>query len=157
MVVVSGVQTVYLGILRTVEQGLPPSAETGIAIGGFISVLFFVVLIAFALKWRRHADTHKRLMLFASLSIMGPAFGGAGDGRPLGEFLGELLPSGVLFDPYYVTIALVLLAVVIFDYTTRNRVCTATLLGGGALITEQIFVRTIAPTEFAESFVYLLA
>jgi len=157
LVVVSGVQTIYLGIQRSVEQGLALSAETGIVIGGFISVLFFVALIAFALKWRRHADTHKRLMLFASLSIMGPAFGGAGDGRPLGEFLSELLPSGVLFDPYFVTIALVLSAVVIFDYATRSRICTATLLGGGTLITEQILASTISRTEFGEGLVRLLA
>ncbi len=40
----------------------------------YMSLLSFVVLVALAVRFRRRLAVHRRLMLFASISIIGPAF-----------------------------------------------------------------------------------
>lgn len=40
-----------------------------------VNLILFVGLYLSAIFWRRHTAVHKRLMLYATLSIMGPAFG----------------------------------------------------------------------------------
>ena len=158
LVVVSGVQTSYLGIHRTVAVGLPANSETPIVIGNFVSMLFFTGLFAFAVKYRRYPETHKRLMLFASLTIMGPTFGGP-EIRPLGDFLFQVIPriGSYQADPYLVTTVMVFLAVAIFDKRTKDRVQVATLVGGGAVFVRILLARTIASTELGENIVRQLA
>jgi hypothetical protein len=38
-----------------------------------VALALFTAFVAAALYWRKHADTHKRLMLLASIAIIGPA------------------------------------------------------------------------------------
>jgi hypothetical protein len=100
-----------------------------------ISLIVAAVFIGTALVLRRHAEAHKRLMLFASLLLVAPAL------PRLALLLGRwisLLASpqvGVLLT--VLTIALLLpLTIVLHDLKTRHRVHIATLMGvGGMLLT----------------------
>jgi hypothetical protein len=62
------------GILST---GLPasPSAALGFLWGNIEAISLFSIMVATALITRRRPDTHKRLMLLASIAVITPAVG----------------------------------------------------------------------------------
>jgi len=49
--------------------------EPLVATANGVNLLWFAGLYVAAIAWRRHAATHKRLMVYASLMLMGPAAG----------------------------------------------------------------------------------
>lgn len=63
---------------------------SGIVLHNFISMLSFAAFVMLAVYWRRNGADHKRLMFFASVSMLGPALSG-GD-RPIGELLVQFVP-----------------------------------------------------------------
>jgi hypothetical protein len=88
------------------------------SIFNFFGVVEFSVLAGSALAFRKHKEIHKRLMLFANISLMGP---------PITHFLGHfglLTPVTVL-----VGLAMFFLSAVARDYISTRRVhpLTATL------------------------------
>jgi hypothetical protein len=88
------------------------------SIFNFFAIVEFPLLAGLALLYRKHKEIHKRLMLFANISLMGP---------PITHFLGHfglLSPVTVL-----VGLALFFLAAVARDYISTRRVhpLTATL------------------------------
>jgi hypothetical protein len=88
------------------------------SIFNFFAVVEFPVLAGAALLYRKHKEIHKRLMLFANISLMGP---------PITHFLGHfglLTPVTVLFG-----LAMFFLSAVARDYISTRRVhpLTATL------------------------------
>lgn len=93
-----------------------PHQLFAIAIGDMIA---FGVLVGAAVLQRQHPDTHKRLMLLATISLLNGA-------------IGRLLRQYGLGGPpnlFYGTDVLVL-ALVVFDLVARGRVHRATLWGG---------------------------
>jgi hypothetical protein len=54
------------------RQGVPPLVFLTIPLGG---VVVFVSLVALAIYFRHKSETHKRLMLLATISILTPAIG----------------------------------------------------------------------------------
>ena len=52
-------------------QAMPRVAS--VVVPGSVGLLLFSVLVAAGVRWRRIPDVHRRLMLFASLAIIGPA------------------------------------------------------------------------------------
>lgn len=86
------------------------------------SLLIFATFVASALYWRRHSDVHKRLMLLASIAILGPA---------VARIL-PLLTSG----PGYLSAAVLSstliglpLTLVLYDLFATRRVHRATIVG----------------------------
>ena len=90
---------------------------------GNLGALFaFVVLFACGVLKRRVPDSHKRLMLLASISLMSPAISRI-----------ALLPVFAGMDLVFVTVAgvlLLVLVVALFDLVTLRRVHRETLWGG---------------------------
>jgi hypothetical protein len=87
-----------------------PDALFG-SIFNFLGVIEFTLLAGTALAYRRRKEIHKRLMLFANISLMGPPIT-----HGLGHF-GLLTPFTVL-----VGLAMFFLSAVVGDYLSARRV-----------------------------------
>lgn len=128
-VVVAGSLTTVYFVPRAVAAGVETESITGIFTGNFISLISFAVFVGLALKWRRNAANHKRLMYFATLSILSPAL--AGLNRPFGAFLTQFIPS---HGPVVITV--LILAVAAFDQFGEGRLRKVTIWGGAAILTK---------------------
>ena len=102
------------------------------------AVVDFAVLAFLGLQERRKdLFAHKRLMLLATISILGPAIG------RLAFVTGPTI--------YYAVFALLLALVITFDLATRRKVHRATVLGTIVIVSSQgvaeLFWRTAAAAE----------
>lgn len=100
-------------------------------------MLLFGILVGAALYFRRRSDTHKRLMLLATIAILPAAvarlpFGFIETGGPL-VFFG-------LSDLFIVPL-------IIFDIITRGRPHRATLLGGALIVLSHPLRMVIGGTQ----------
>jgi hypothetical protein len=127
-----------------IERGLN---GTSIIVWGDLSALLaFAVFLSAAILLRRRRETHKRLMLLASISLMQPAVSRISR-WPLFAGVDNALFSvgGVL---------LLLLALVLYDVASRKRLHAATLLGGSFMMGLRIAsIWVIAVSEAGRSFV----
>ncbi len=90
------------------------SAVTAADLAGFV---VFPTLVALAIYFRRRVDIHMRLMLIATLEMVGPAAARIGS-------------WGGVFVPTIITVMLGLMAaLVVHDLWTRRRIHLATILG----------------------------
>lgn len=99
------------------------SFALGFALAGLASLVPFVVLVALALAWRRRPAAHKRLMFWALVWTLGPAFTNS---RPLGQFLDPLVAPHL---PFFPADLLWLAALLAYDWTTLRRIHPVTWLG----------------------------
>jgi hypothetical protein len=127
------------------SMGLGTAFVAGVIWGNFSSVFSFAVLLASAVHFRRRPEIHKRLMLLASTSLIGPAlvriatwpiFGSIPN---LGFSLGGLI--------------MLLSALAIHDGWTTRRVHPATLLGGTFRVAMSFGSAAIAGTELGQAIV----
>lgn len=100
---------VVMGLVADLRLGAgitsPHDGDIIVFWGNLFSLVFFAALVSLGVVFRHRAETHKRLMLMASFSIVGPALarfadwpispGGSG-GRPLYGIGGLLLLFGSL-------------------------------------------------------------
>jgi hypothetical protein len=123
---------VPLGFTLAIEAARAGRAPLGLTPLEFLIIpvfdmLVFAPLVAAAVYYRRQADIHKRLMLIATLSLLGAALarvtGTPGAGGPLVFF-------GVA--------DLLILAGAIYDRRTRGRVLPAYKWGGGFVVGSQV-------------------
>jgi hypothetical protein len=121
---------------------------SGVVFANVASVVSFAALVGAAVLLRSRPDAHKRLMLLASISILGPALARISRWPVLG---GEQGP--------FVALALVslLLAVLAHDVVTLRRIHPATLLGAAVSIAASVGGNLIATTELGRAFVRWLA
>jgi hypothetical protein len=110
--------------VETLRRGRPPggvpSKFFAIPLG---DIIVFGVLVGAAVLWRRQSDTHKRLMLLATISLLTAA---------VGRFLGQVGMGGAP-NLFYGTDVFVF-ALVIYDLVSRGRVHPATLWGGAMVM-----------------------
>ena len=122
------------------RRGLGTANET--AVMAFLpiplfSVWVFGVLVAGALFWRRRPETHKRLMLVATISILSAA---------IARFhLAVVFTYGA--TAFYILTDVLLLVCVLYDVATRKRLHSAYLWGGLILLTSQHASIWIAHTD----------
>jgi len=95
------------------------SAVTAADLAGFV---IFPTLVGFAIYFRRRVDIHMRLMLIATMEILGPAAARTG---ALG---------GVVTTIFAVAMYGLIVALVVHDLWTRRRIHLATVLGLAFLI-----------------------
>lgn len=112
-----------------------------------VGILFFGGLVAAGVALRRKADWHKRLMLCATVSILGP---GLGRLLPMGSF-GPAAPL-VMFG----VIELFALAGPVNDLIARRRVHPAYFWGVGAIISSQILIAPLAFAPPTQALLHLL-
>ena len=111
------------------------SMALGFALSSMSSLVPFVVLIALAVLARRKAATHKRLMFWAMVWTVGPAFAGS---RPLGELLDPLVQPHLAFFPSDLFWLAALLA---YDWNTEKRIHAVTWVGFAVLAFYAIFAQ----------------
>jgi hypothetical protein len=118
-------------------------------------ILFFAVVVGFAIANVRRPETHMRLMLLASISIMQPAVARVvraimapnapppGSGRP---------PPVEMTYTAAAIVDVLLLAAIFFDWRTRGKVHPVYLIGGAALIAVQFSRGPLSTTPLWNGF-----
>jgi len=156
---VVGAAVLFVGILLTVEipgwlttQGLDFSVEENIqrwsriVWGDFGNMIAFGAFFGLAVFLRHRVEMHKRLMLLASISILGPAL------ARMNGLLGIDAINGRMFS--WFGLLMLLLALVIYDLRQDRRVHIATLIGGPLfLIDRYVFPFVFGASEFGRSVV----
>jgi hypothetical protein len=118
-------------------------------------IIFFAIIVGFAVANVRRPETHMRLMLLASISILHAAVGRItraiiapnaprpGEGPPAPVEM-TYLPGGL--------VDLLLVAAMFFDWRTRRRVHPVYLIGGAALVTMQFSRGAASQTPLWQGF-----
>jgi uncharacterized membrane protein YozB (DUF420 family) len=137
MMVVVGIKGALLAASRAggfVGVPIPPLSFMAIP---FFDMVIFAVLIGCAIARRQDPQTHKRLMLVGSISLLSAA---------IARWPFELMatPSPLVF--FGITNAF-LLAVVAWDLATRRRLHPATLWGGLLVVVSQPLRLVVSGTE----------
>lgn len=116
-----------------------------------LNILVFGVLVAAGLALRRDAAAHKRLMLVATMSIIG-----AGFGRIVTQLTGAPPPFTIV-PGVYIAANVLLLAIAIHDHRTRGRQHPAFLIAAGVFIATEFaagqLLRSPGWTEFTRALV----
>jgi hypothetical protein len=125
-VIISGGLATPYRMAELAAQGRPlwPNRTTSILVwSNTASIVAFAILLAAAIVLRRRPDTHKRLMLLASISIIQPAFG-----RIFRWPVFEAPPLEVLMLSVAAPFALVG-ALIVYDFLSRKSLHPATVAG----------------------------
>lgn len=97
-----------------------PEEGAAFALGSLSSLIPFVLLVGVAIVRRRKPQIHKRLMFWAFVWMLGPAFTNT---RPLGRVLDPLVAP---FLPFFPSDFVWLFALVAYDWITLRRIHPAT-------------------------------
>jgi hypothetical protein len=151
--IVSGVITSIYFVPRGVGFSYPMDIITGIFFGNIFSLFIFAVFVSLAIRWRRESGSHKRMMYFATLSIIGPAFGF--NERPVGPFLQQILPQAISPEIAFVLASVVALG--IHDLMRAGRLRRTTVIGTVLLTVNFLLNSYLASHEGAQRFVMSLA
>ncbi len=113
-----------------------------VVFGGFVSLIVFAVLVTLAIQWRRRPETHKRLMLLATIALLGAATG------RIAAYLGTAVPAiaqlpflGLLLTDVF------LIALVVHDWRAARRLHPATLYGGLSVLLMQALSNSPLPSN----------
>ena len=131
---------VVLGIIAgidAVKRGSPPIMPDPrmFFTVPFFGMLTFAAVVGLGIYWRRRAETHKRLMLLSSATILDAAvarYPGVLDAHPVAFFAGA---------------DVIILLGILYDLVSRGRVHKVWIYGGGAVILSQALRLAVAPTE----------
>jgi len=104
-------------------QRIPPPFPPAVALAlGLFDIIVFATLVSWAIYWRRSSDWHKRLMLSATILLLGAAvvrivaFNGVHDPRYF--ILAEYCSAFVFFVPCFA-----------YDWMTRHKLHPANIVG----------------------------
>ena len=104
-------------------EGIPP---LGFLVVPLADILVFAILVGAAFYFRRKPDVHKRLMLLATISILGAAIA-----RLPFAFLQAGPPA------FFGATDLFIVACLVYDLVSRGRIHRATALGGLLIVASQ--------------------
>jgi hypothetical protein len=123
MVVVGTVMAITSAREGHAPPGVPPLAFLAVPL---FDMLVFAPLVAAGIYFRRRPEIHKRLMLLATISLMG---------APAARLPTALAAAGPFF--YFGVVDLLLLSGVLYDLATRRKVHPVYVWGGLLLIVSQ--------------------
>jgi uncharacterized membrane protein YozB (DUF420 family) len=132
------VAMVFTGIFVILDKPRFNIASRAFIFTPLLSLILFPLFIGFAIRLRRDAATHKRLILLGS-SLLVPA----GLRRTL-HILGAAQAEPYT---YWVAHGLILLPLLVFDLVTRRRPHLATLIGGSILLLRHVLHEYVAFTD----------
>lgn len=120
---------IIIGVYTSIVRAKGPSPIPDVNPLSFLTIplgdmLLFGILVGAALYFRRRADTHKRLMLLATIAILPAAVARL----PIG-----FVETGGPFV-FFGLSDLFILPLLVFDIITRGRPHRATLLGGALIV-----------------------
>lgn len=166
LVVIGGLMATFNVVARSLEQGITLDMDmseidpalgsginfltfiSGVVWANIVSVSTFAILLCSAIIFRRHPDIHKRLILIATVSILGPALARISRLEIFGGEQGPFIPLALLS---------LLAIIVVFDLSTLKKVHRASLLAITLAITLGLIGTMIAVSEFGLEFVRNLA
>jgi hypothetical protein len=127
---------VLLGIVTTVsaveQHRVPPFFPPGVfLVLDVLGIVGFGILTAWAIALRKQPAWHKRLMLCGTILVMSPALGRI---LPM-PLLGKFAPLAV-----FASMAVYVIAGMIFDLRLRGRIHPAYYWGGGVLVVTNVLV-----------------
>jgi len=147
-----------LGITLDVDMSdIDPALGSGITYLTFITAVIwnnitavctFAVLIIAAVYFRSSPDIHKRLLLVASVSIIGPALARISRLEILGGEQGPFIPLAALS---------LLLAILVYDFSAIKKLHKTSLAAIVYAISLKVAAGRIASSEFGQDFVRNLA
>jgi hypothetical protein len=115
--------------------------------GNFVDIAVFAALVVTAILLRRNPQAHKRLMLLASIAIIGPALARISRWSVFGGEDGLFIPVVLLG---------LLAAVVVHDLVSARRLHRATLIGSGVIVLATIAGPMIALSKFGLAVVRMM-
>jgi hypothetical protein len=113
----------------------------------FFAINSFAVTVFLAVRWRRHADAHKRLILLSNAALLGAAVARI----PLAAVQSGA-PFTFIFGP-----DLIILAGALYDWRTRGRVHKVWLRGGAAMVASQVLMMAVMGTAWWHAFAEAMA
>jgi hypothetical protein len=113
----------------------------------FFAINSFAITVFLAVRWRNHAETHKRLMLLANTALLGAAVARI----PLAAIQAGA-PFTFIFGP-----DLIILAGIAYDALTRRRIHRVWMIGGGAMVASQIVMMAVMGTAWWHGFAEAMA
>lgn len=128
----TGIAAVVTGVHVTLARAEAGTIMMRTVWSNLTGALAFTVFVAMAVVLRRDAETHKRLILLASIAFVQPAVARIMRWPPFADLGVAPLVMSVFVSFLFV----ILLAV--HDVSTRNKLHAATLLGGGFLIAARV-------------------
>jgi len=123
-------------IPRYTAAGVTAAEIQFIVIGDLVSLVVFSGLVAAALAWRHHRDWHRRLMVVASIMIIGPA-------------VARLERAGIAVPVPAVLLGL-LLAVGVNDTVQLGRLHRATVVSASVVLLSLAALLLVVGTRSAE-------
>jgi hypothetical protein len=121
--------------------------QSGVVWSNLIMIVAFALLVAAAILFRKHPQAHKRLMLLASIAIIGPALARISRlphlGGENGPFVGIVL-------------LILLLAVVAHDLFVSRRLHPATLAGGAVIVGGFASLHFVATSNWGQQLVRMM-
>ena len=66
---------VVLWSVANAPAGQPVELTALIVVGDLLAMATFAILVSLAIAWRNKPETHSRMLMLASISVAGPAFG----------------------------------------------------------------------------------
>jgi len=133
---------VVTGALVIMGKARPTIEARAFIFTPLLSLVLFPAFVATAIRFRRDPATHKRLMILASVFVVG-----AGMTRIL-RFVG-MAGHGFLFE--YVTYGLILFPCAIYDLVYLRRLHPATIWGGAVIILRHPLHSVVAYTDVWQS------
>ena len=131
--VVSGTTAGILSMRREFAAGYEAEAAAFL-LTPFSAMLVFTTLLAAAIAWRRRPETHKRLMLLATISLLDAAI--------------ARWPVTFTADWMFLAATDVFIVVALaYDLVTRRRLATAYLWGGAIVVAGQVLRFLGGPTD----------
>ncbi len=144
IMVVVGVTAAILSGRRTIAAGFETEALSFLTVP-LSSMMVFVALVGSALYYRRWPETHKRLMLLATISILDAATAR----WPFGF-------ATATTWAYYVLADLFILGAVMYDVLSRRRVHPAYIWGGLFVLVAQVLRDVVGRTDLWQAFARLI-
>jgi hypothetical protein len=117
---------------------------SGVIWANLASVSSFAILLVFAVHYRRQSDIHKRLILVATVSIMGPPLARISRLEILGGEQGPFIPLALLS---------LLAAILVHDMLTLRKLHRASLAAITLAIVLNIIGQITASSAFGQEFV----
>lgn len=153
-IIISGLSVLYFRTMAFHEGHSDLMRTTQLVWGNLSSLAAFGAFMGLGIWFRRRREVHKRLMLLASLSMIGPALARLATFEPF-----QVSDLRVVNDAVYGLGGLVALlgAVVLYDVLSRGRPHPVVLWGGALLVGSIIFTGLIlSRSGFAQGLILLL-
>jgi len=136
-----GTGMIILGTIITLLAGRQQIANSvyGIIYIGMVAVIAFAVLLFLAVKNIRQSDAHRRYILFATISFMA-----AGINRFYNAFFAF---DGFPFLQVFLTVDLLVIGCLIYDWRTLGKIHHATLVGTALVVVPQLLQTPLLSSE----------